>query len=132
MSEPYIGEIRMFGGRFAPRGWALCNGQLIAISANYELFTILGTTYGGDGRTTFALPDIRGRAVTQEGTGDGLSQHRLGKKYGEEESVMNVPNMPSHNHTGMATYMGQADGTNGDTSDPTNAFLAKVQNNDCG
>ena len=127
--EGFIGEVRLFGGNFAPRNWAFCNGQLLEIAQFQELFAIINTTYGGDGRTTFALPDIRGRAVTHEGRGDGLSQHNLGKKYGEEENVMNVSNMPGHNHTGMATYMGQADGTNGDTSDPTNAFLAKAHNN---
>ncbi|MEM6807413.1 MAG: tail fiber protein [Bacteroidota bacterium] len=82
--EGYIGEIRMFGGNFAPRGWALCEGQLLAISSNSALFSILGTTYGGDGRTSFGLPDLRGRVAVGAGSGPGLSNRRLGSKFGSE------------------------------------------------
>jgi microcystin-dependent protein len=82
--DPMIGEIKMFAGNFAPRGWALCEGQLLPISQYSALFSILGTTYGGDGRTTFALPDLRGRAPIQQGTGPGLSTFRLGQKGGIE------------------------------------------------
>ena len=78
MSEPFVGEIRMFAGNFAPRGWAFCDGQLLAVSQNDALFSLLGTIYGGDGRTTFGLPDLRGRIPLHEGTGPGLSQRRLG------------------------------------------------------
>ena len=85
MSEPFIGEIIMFGGNFAPRGWALCDGQLLAINQNSALFSILGTTYGGNGRTTFGLPDLRGRVPMHEGTGPGLSNRPLGAKGGSEE-----------------------------------------------
>lgn len=84
MSEPFIGEIKMFGGNFAPRGWAFCDGQLLSIASNTALFAILGTTYGGDGRTTFGLPDLRGRFAMHPGTGPGLSQRRLGERGGEE------------------------------------------------
>jgi hypothetical protein len=84
ITDPTIGEISMFGGNFAPRGWALCNGALLPISQYTALFSILGTTYGGDGRTTFALPDLRGRAPIHSGTGPGLSPRRLGEKGGTE------------------------------------------------
>ncbi|WP_452597749.1 phage tail protein [Pontimicrobium sp. MEBiC01747] len=96
--DPFIGEIIMFGGNFAPRGWALCNGQLLAISSNSALFSILGTTYGGDGRTTFALPDLRGRSPIHAGTGPGLSPMKLGQRGGAEYHTLNILEMPSHNH----------------------------------
>ena len=97
--DPTIGEITMFGGNFAPRNWAFCSGQLLAISSNQSLFSILGTTYGGDGRTTFALPDLRGRTAIQQGRGPGLSDRRLGHKGGSETNTMSITEMPSHNHT---------------------------------
>lgn len=88
--EPFIGEISMFGGNFAPRGWALCNGQLLPISQNSALFSLLGTTYGGDGRTTFALPDLRGRVPVHAGRGSGgLSPYPLGSKGGSE--TLSIP-----------------------------------------
>lgn len=86
-SDPLIGEIRMFGGNFAPRGWAFCDGQLLPISNNTALFSILGTTYGGDGRTTFALPDLRGRAAVGVGRGPGLTEIRQGEKRGSETVI---------------------------------------------
>ena len=79
-SHPFIGEVFMFAGNFAPRGWAFCDGQLLAINQHQALFSILGTTYGGDGRTTFGLPDLRGRVPLHEGSGPGLSSYRLGQK----------------------------------------------------
>ena len=82
--EPLLGEITMFAGNFAPRGWALCDGQLLPIAQYSALFSILGTTYGGDGRTTFALPDLRGRVPIHAGSGPGLTNHRLGSKGGSE------------------------------------------------
>ncbi|MCA9638552.1 MAG: phage tail protein [Myxococcales bacterium] len=97
--EPFLGQIMMFAGNFAPRGWALCDGQLLPISQNQALFSILGTTYGGDGRTTFALPDLRGRAPIHAGHGPGLSDYRLGQKGGAESVTLTVNQMPSHNHT---------------------------------
>ncbi len=86
MSEPFVGEIRMFAGNFAPRSWAFCDGQLLAISQNSALFSLFGTYYGGDGRTTFALPDCRGRSPVHAGTGPGLPQARLGTKSGSNAS----------------------------------------------
>lgn len=85
--EPYLGEIMQFGGNFCPRGWAKTNGQLLAISQNSALFSLLGTIYGGDGRTTFALPDLRGRVAVGVGRGPGLSEYRVGKKGGREQAV---------------------------------------------
>jgi microcystin-dependent protein len=97
--NPFIAEIIMFGGNFAPRGWAFCNGQLLPISSNSALFSILGTTYGGDGRTTFALPDLRGRAGMHAGTGPGLSTRRLGQRGGTEYNILTSNQLPAHNHT---------------------------------
>jgi len=98
MSDPFIGQIIMFGGNFAPRGWALCQGQLLSISQNTALFSILGTTYGGDGRTTFGLPDLRGRVPMGEGQGPGLSDRNLGQKPGVENVALTNAQMPAHNH----------------------------------
>ncbi len=93
MAEPFIGEIRMFAGNYAPQGWALCDGQLLAISQNDALFSLLGTTYGGDGRTTFGLPDMRGRLPIHEGAG-----HRLGEKAGSEQVSLTANQLPAHSH----------------------------------
>lgn len=86
MSEPFIGEIRMVACNFAPVGWAFCNGQLLQIMDNIELYAVIGTTFGGDGRTTFALPDLRGRVPLHFGQGTGLSNYRLGDSYGAEKA----------------------------------------------
>ncbi|NMH89210.1 phage tail protein [Flavivirga algicola] len=102
-----IGEVRMFGGNFAPRAWAFCEGQLIAISQNTALFSIIGTTYGGDGRTTFALPDLRGRVPIGPGRGPGLSSRSLGQRSGSETNTLNVLQMPSHNHNAIVTNPGE-------------------------
>ena len=96
--EPFIGVIKMFGGNFAPRGWAFCDGQLLAISTNTALFAILGTIYGGDGRTTFGLPDMRGRAPMHAGSGPGLSPRTLGQKAGTEKVALSVATIPGHTH----------------------------------
>lgn len=85
--DPFIGEIMQFGGNFCPRGWAMTNGQLLAISQNQALFSLLGTSFGGDGRTTFGLPDLRGRVAVGVGRGPGLSEYRVGKKGGREQAV---------------------------------------------
>jgi microcystin-dependent protein len=98
MSDAYLGEIRMFGGNFAPSGWALCNGQLLAISQNTPLFSIIGTQYGGNGTTTFALPDLRSRAPLHQGTGLGLSTYVVGEITGAEHTVLQISNLPSHSH----------------------------------
>lgn len=98
MSEPFVGEIRMFAGNFAPRGWAFCDGQLLAVSQNDALFSLLGTIYGGDGRTTFGLPDMRGRIALHQGTGPGLSPRRLGSKAGAENVTLTSNQIASHTH----------------------------------
>jgi microcystin-dependent protein len=94
----YLGEIKMFAGTFAPVGWALCNGQLLAISQNQALFAILGTTYGGDGQTTFALPDLRGRFPMHAGTGTGLTARTIGSSGGQETVTLTSAQMPAHTH----------------------------------
>ncbi|MEM1124712.1 MAG: tail fiber protein [Bacteroidota bacterium] len=99
--DPFLGEIVMFGGNFAPRGWAFCNGQLLPINQYQALFSILGTTYGGDGRTTFALPELRGRAAMHAGNGPGLTPRPLGQKSGQESVTLNSLQMPSHSHTAI-------------------------------
>ena len=98
MSDPFVGEIRMFAGNFAPQGWAFCDGQLLAISSNQALFSLLGTIYGGDGRTTFALPDLRGRVSIHPGNGPGLQSVSLGQKGGSNNHLLTVSQLPSHNH----------------------------------
>lgn len=102
--EGTIGEIRGFAGNFAPRAWAFCEGQLIAIAQNTALFSILGTTYGGDGRTTFGLPDLRGRIPISAGTGPGLSTHKLGSRSGIEGVILNILNLPNHFHSAATTH----------------------------
>jgi len=94
MSDPFLGEIRMFAGTFAPRGWALCDGQLMAISQNAALFSLVGTYYGGDGRTTFALPDLRGRFPMHRG-----NTHSQGQKSGSETVTLNTNHLPAHSHS---------------------------------
>ncbi len=98
LTNPTIGEVTMFAGNFAPRGWALCDGQLLPISQHQALFSILGTTYGGDGRSTFALPDLRGRTPIHVGRGPGLSDYRLGAKGGAETVTLTANQMPAHKH----------------------------------
>ena len=98
MAEPFVGEIRMTGFNFAPVGWALCSGQIMPISQNQALFSLLGTTYGGDGLTTFALPDFRGRVPIHQGQGAGLSPYVLGEAYGVESATLSLYQMPSHSH----------------------------------
>lgn len=98
MSEPFIAEIRIFAGNFAPRGWAFCNGQLLPISQNTALFSLIGTTYGGDGRTTTALPDLQGRVPMHPGQGPGLTSRRLGQRGGVAEVALTEAQMPSHQH----------------------------------
>lgn len=97
--ETLIGEVKMFAGNFAPRGWMKCEGQLLPISQYSALFSILGTQYGGDGRTTFGLPDMRGRVAMGTGTGPGLSPSNIGQMQGQENIILTSANLPAHNHT---------------------------------
>ncbi len=104
MSNPFIGEIRMFGGNFAPAGWAFCQGQLMAISQNDALFTLIGTTYGGDGQETFGIPDLQGRIPIHAGQGPGISQnYQLGEKLGVESVTISAQTTPIHTHPMVAT-----------------------------
>ncbi|MDA2917990.1 tail fiber protein [Desulfobacterota bacterium AH_259_B03_O07] len=120
--ECFIGEVRIFAGNFAPRNWALCDGQLLPINQNQALFSILGTTYGGDGRTNFGLPDLRGRVPTHAGNGPGLTPRTLGAKGGEEAQVLTVQEMPSHTHTLNARNQ------RGNTNIPSGNVLARKRN----
>ncbi|WP_186456829.1 phage tail protein [Sphingomonas suaedae] len=97
--DPFIGQIIMFGGNFAPRGWAFCDGQIMSIASNTALFSILGTTYGGNGQTTFALPDLRGRSPVHPGTGPGLPPVALGQMAGSPTHTLTTLEMPIHNHS---------------------------------
>jgi microcystin-dependent protein len=98
MSDPFIGELRLLPYNFAPRGWAFCSGQLLSISQNTALFSLLGTTYGGNGQTTFGLPDLRGRVPLSSGQGPGLSTYTLGEAAGTESVTLTAQQMPGHNH----------------------------------
>ncbi len=110
MSEPFVGEIRMFAGNFAPRGWAFCDGQLLAVSQNDALFSLLGTIYGGDGRTTFGLPDMRDRIPLHQGQGPGLSNRKLGSNGGGEKVTLTTDQLASHTHDWNAnTAAGDSD-----------------------
>ena len=98
MSEPYLGEIRLVGFNFAPVGWAFCNGQLLSIAQNSPLYALIGTTYGGDGESTFGLPDLRGRIPMHQGTGQGGAAFIMGEISGAESVTLNANQIPSHNH----------------------------------
>ncbi len=133
MSEPFIAEIRIFAGNFAPRGWAFCNGQLLPVSQNTALFSLIGTTYGGDGRTTTALPNMEGRAPMHPGRGPGLTSRRLGEKTGAETVTLSEAQMPQHNHGFVADgSSGGPLGGGANASTPVNKYLGasvKYQNN---
>ena len=98
MADPFVAEIRIFPFNFAPKGWAFCDGQLLPLSQNTALFSLLGTTYGGDGKSTFALPDLQGRAPMHPGQGQGLSDHFLGEESGSETVTLLQSEIPAHNH----------------------------------
>jgi len=118
MSEPFIAEVRIFAGNFAPRGWAFCNGQLLQIAQNTALFSLLGTTYGGDGRTTFGLPNLEGKAPMHPGNGPGLTSRRLGQSAGEATHTLSEAEIPSHTH-----QLRCADDS-ADTGEPASGLLA--------
>lgn len=101
--EPTLAEIRLFGGNFAPRNWAFCQGQILPIAQNQSLYSLLGTTYGGDGRTSFALPDLRGRTAIHPGEGPGLTNRSLGEKLGSPDYVLNASQLAAHSHTAEST-----------------------------
>ncbi|KPV93697.1 Phage Tail Collar Domain protein [Pseudoalteromonas sp. P1-9] len=126
--DPLLGQIMLFAGNFAPRGWAFCDGQLLAISQNSALFSILGTTYGGDGRTTFALPDLRGRVAVHEGNGPGLSPYRLGEKGGVEDVTLNTLQIPSHSHIAGSVSL-PVSSSEATSSNPVDHVLASAMTN---
>jgi microcystin-dependent protein len=106
VSDPYVGEIRIFGGNFAPAGWAFCQGQTMPISENDTLFTLIGTTYGGDGQETFNLPDLQGRVPVHMGTGTGLSAYTIGETAGVESVTLTIQQIPVHSHPLLASTAG--------------------------
>jgi microcystin-dependent protein len=118
----FIGEIRMFAGNFVPQSWAFCDGQLLPISQNTALFSIVGTMYGGNGETTFALPDLRGRVAIHAGNGPGLTNKQQGSTGGTETTILSIANMPAHSHT-VALNASTNVGT---TNDPTGSFPANT------
>jgi microcystin-dependent protein len=112
MAQPYVGEIRMFGGNFAPAGWMFCDGQLLPISENETLFQLIGTTYGGDGESTFALPNLQGRLPLHMGTGSAGTAYQIGESSGVEQVTLTVNQIPAHSHPLLAS---------GDTGNQVNA-----------
>lgn len=120
MSEPFLGEIKMFAGNFAPRGFAKCDGQLLAINQNDALFSLLGTIYGGDGRTTFGLPELRGRTPIHHGSGPGLTPRSIGAKSGQERVTLFANDLPAHQHAL------QAENDAANSNGPANNVLANT------
>jgi microcystin-dependent protein len=118
MASPFLGEIRMFGGNFAPRGWAFCNGQTMSIAQNTALFSLLGTTYGGNGISTFALPNLQGRVPVHWGNGAGLSPYVIGQQASQENVTLLPSQMPAHAHSLNAVTSG------GNQASPTGSFPA--------
>jgi len=118
MAEPFLGEIRMFGFNFAPEGWAMCNGQTLSISQNTALFALLGTTYGGNGTTTFALPNLQSRVAVHQGQGSGLSPYVIGETTGAESVTLLASQMPSHTHSIQCNTNG------GNQASPANGYPA--------
>jgi microcystin-dependent protein len=121
MSEPFLGQLLLVPYNFAPRGWAFCSGQILPIAQNTALFSLLGTTFGGNGQTTFALPDLRGRAPLSSGQGPGLSSYDLGQVGGVESSTLTINQMPAHNHPAQSVLSASSVTKVGST--PTNNVL---------
>jgi len=139
--EPFVGQVMLFSGNFAPRGWAFCEGQLLDISQNQTLYSIIGTIYGGDGRTTFALPDLRGRAPISFGTAPGMQTYVQGHNIGQEFVTLNTYEIPAHTHEAHASVVPSQEGATGTltnvnvtvnadstgaTNDPTGKYWANV------
>lgn len=120
MAEPFLGEIRMFAGNYAPRHWALCDGQLLPVINNEALFSLFGTRYGGDGRTTFGLPDLRGRLPMHQGQGPGLTSRQIGQRFGVEAVTLKVDEIPPHSHPMIASS------NNATSNDPAGNVLANT------
>ncbi|MFA0964665.1 phage tail protein [Roseivirga sp. BDSF3-8] len=131
MDDAFIGMVVPWAPNFAPRNWAFCHGQLLAISSNTALFSLIGTTYGGDGRTTFALPDLRGRAIVGQGDGPGLSMRPLGQKGGLENVTLNITEIPSHTHSSVTTGLQANIGVSSQPADevtPSNGMVLAAAN----
>lgn len=131
MSEPFLAEVRIVGFNFPPRGWAFCDGQILPINQNQSLYSLLGTTYGGDGRTSFALPDLRGRVPIHVGNSNGGASHLLGQKSGEENHTLAANEMPQHKHAVQATNTAASGGGDGlvGANNPSGKVLAGIDVN---
>ena len=129
MSDPFVAEVKIFAGNFSPRGWAFCNGQLLPISQNTALFSLIGTTYGGDGRTTTALPNMQDRAPMHAGRGPGLATRRLGERGGVEEVTLSAANMPSHSHSLLGSVSPASTNTPGSDAATASALSRSVGGN---
>ncbi len=127
--DEYIAIIKIFGGDFAPKGWAKCQGQLLSIAQNTALFSLIGTTYGGNGQTTFALPDLRGRAPIGYGQGPGLNNYALGQVSGTENVTLTTANIPPHNHMVSGTVKLPVNADSSATDNPEEAYLAPTASN---
>ena len=128
--EPYVGQLMLFAASFAPRGWAACDGQLLSIAQNQVLFSIIGTTYGGDGVRTFALPDLRGCVATQCGQGDKLTNVAYGQSYGVSGNVLTAGQMPEHTHAASGTVSIEVNpGDDEESETPVGAYLRKQSKN---
>ena len=122
MAQPFIGEIRLFAGNFPPSGWLFCDGQLVPISENDALFTLIGTTYGGDGQETFAMPNLQSRIPIHQGTGPGLTNRVIGEAGGVESVTLTTQQIPAHNHAFLVST------STGTGTSPANAVLASGSN----
>jgi microcystin-dependent protein len=129
MSEPFVGEIRLFPYNFAPRGWTFCQGQLLPIAQNTALFSLLGTTYGGDGRTTLGLPNLQARTAMHEGRGPGLSPRQIGQKGGEPTVTLNAQTMAAHTHA-VGASGDDADGDDPGNNSPATTVGVRLYNAD--
>ena len=127
-TEPFIGEIKPFGFNFPPRGYAKCDGQLLPIAQNSALFSLLGTQFGGDGQSTFALPDLRGRAMIHQGQGPGLSSYSMAQRGGSESVTLTANQLPTHTHAATATSTLHAEGIAGSSQNPQDKLLGGLPN----